>query len=87
MSKKSISNRTLSKKDNISEREALSIINHYRKDINSGLIIPDELKRERANSCGYCGRSKEPHQFIGTYFGEEFHQKCIDSMIRGERNE
>lgn len=78
--------RILSKKDDIKQTEALKIINHFRKDSLSGLLIPEELKNHREKTCGFCG--KQFHNFpTDHYFEEEFHTSCIEDMLRGRTNQ
>lgn len=80
------SNKTLSKKDDISLQESLKIIKHFRPDMESGLIIPESLKLERKKVCGYCGRPWDNKQ-TARYFGELFHEQCVQAMQNGERYE
>ena len=81
-----LSNRTLSKKDDLSLAESLQLINHLRPDTDSGLIIPETLKLERKKVCGYCGRPWD-NKPTTRYFGERFHDQCVQAMQNGERNE
>ena len=79
------SSRTLSKNDDVNHHDSLAIYNHFKKDPNTGLIIPIDHAQERAKICGYCGK---PFDFQKTciYFDERFHLKCVEAMGRGELN-
>lgn len=81
---KKLYDRTLSKKDDVSHSESLALIKHFRKDTESGLIIPEALKIERKKVCGFCGRPWETKS-TRRYFGELFHEDCVKMMENGER--
>lgn len=78
------SSKIISVKDDISLGESLALIAHHKLDQKSGLVLPIDLVTEREKICGYCG---EPFDKLskGRYFGEIFHAKCCEAMLRGER--
>lgn len=78
--------RTLSKLDSISHSKALDIFKHTTQT-EGGLIIPKEHETFRENRCGFCGQGYGIFEAKGRYFGEVFHAKCCEAMLRGEKYE
>ena len=78
--------KTISKKDNINSKDAKLMLENYRKDNKTGLIIPAEHVEFRENRCGFCGKPYAKGEKPRLYFEEPFHENCIRKMLRGEKN-
>lgn len=76
--------RILSKNDEIGLEKSLDLIHHFKQQGESGLIIPQDLARERKLVCQACGK---PFDNLpkGRYFGEVFHKTCCEIMLQGGR--
>lgn len=76
----------ISDKDELNSKQAKLILDNYRQDSKTGLIIPVEHVEHRENRCGFCGHGYAKNEKPRLYFEEPFHENCIRKMLRGETN-